>query len=112
LFVAVDLFVGGRHGVDRKAAARDLLTVVDRDEAFFRDAESVGGKGPIRRRHDDSQLRIDLQKRAERLGIQVVGVVVARGDHVDEVEPLRGHGSLGHPHVRFVGGGVLLGERI
>ena len=44
--------------------------------------------------------------------VQMIGVVVAGGHHVDEVQPLRLDRPLRHAHVRLVGGGVLLGQRI
>jgi len=40
----------------------------------------------------------------------VVGVVVAGGDEVDEVEVLGGHHAGRHANVRLVRGGVFLGD--
>src|SRR5882724_3590110 len=42
----------------------------------------------------------------------MVGVIVAGGDHVDKVEARRVNDALGHADVRFVGCGVLPGQRV
>ena len=52
------------------------------------------------------------RERAQRVGVEVVGVRVRGGHDVDEAEPRRVDHPLGHAHVRLVGAGVLAGQRV
>src|SRR5205807_2188588 len=46
-------------------------------------------------------------RRRERVGVEMVGVIVGRGDDIYEVEAFGGDDAGGHADVGFVGGGVF-----
>ena len=77
-----------------------------------RDADARRHERPVRLGDDDRDIGVRVTQGAKRLGIQMVGVVVARRDHVDEVQPRRIDHALGHPHMWLVGAGVLDGQRV
>ena len=110
--VALDLLVGGGDGRDAEAGHLDLSAVVEAHRSRRIDLQPLGGEGAVGLRHDEDQFRVGVEERAEGLGVEVVGVVVARRHHVDEVQPRRIEDALGHADVGLVGPGVLLGERV
>jgi hypothetical protein len=75
-------------------------------------SDAINNQFSIRFGTDDFKLRVGLKQGNEGVFVQMVCMCVARGDNVDEVEALGGHDDLGHADVRFVGGGIFLGEGI
>ncbi len=104
--VALDRLVGGGHGGDREAGDLDRLAVVDARPA----------RGPTRSaasaRCASGATSVDAGQRAQRVGVEVVGVRVRGGHDVDEAEPGRVDDELGHAHVRLVGVRVLARQRV
>ena len=76
------------------------------------DLQAIRDELAIRFRDDDRHPRIGAQQRDERVGVEMIGVIVAGGDDVDEVEPRGIDDARGHAHVRLVGVRVLRRQRI
>ena len=70
----------------------------------------MGCKRYIRCRNDHRQRWICLQQRAKRFAIQVIGVVMARGDDINKIEPLGQKRNRRHAHMGLGGVGILLRE--
>ena len=87
-------------------------TVIQRRQTRLLNAQTFGRETGVRRGHYHRQPRVCPQQRHEGLGVQMVGVIMTGGHHVDEVQPLRSYDPPGHADVRFVGRGVLLRQRV
>src|SRR5690606_31123186 len=81
-------------------------------QARFGKSEPLGGEDDVRLGDDDLEPRAPFEKRKERLGIEVIRVVVARGDDIDLVEARGIDHTLGDADVRLVGRSVLPRQRI
>lgn len=60
---------------------------------------------------DESEISIEPENGLKGFRIQMVGVIVAGGDHVDRIETLGPNDAFRHSNMRLVGLGVLLGQR-
>ena len=106
------VLVRSRHGVQLEWAKRNRLPGVDGLELVGIHAQPLGGECAVGRRNEQFHLGIGLDKGGQRLAIEVVSMVVARGGEVDEVQRVRRNDQPGHARVWLVGGGVLARERV
>jgi len=107
-----DQVVRGGDGSNLEAGDRNGLPGIETARLFSHDTEAVHDEFAISFRNDNFDRRIYPEKWNKSLLVQVIGVIVARGDHVNEVKPLRSYHALGHAHVRFVGGSVFVGQGV
>jgi hypothetical protein len=76
---------------------------------LFRDeAEAIHHKFAIGFGNDQLDFSIRAQKGDKGLFVQVVRVIVARGNDVDEIQTFGSNDALGHAHMGLVGRGVFL----
>src|SRR6185295_3470580 len=88
------------------------LFCIHSTRVFEHYTETIRHESAVRLGNHQLHSRIRLHQRYERLLVEVVRVIVARGHHIDEVEALRHNDAFSHAHVRPVGGGVFVRERI
>jgi hypothetical protein len=110
--VALHGLVGRRDRVQLHAARPDGPALVEAERPVDVDPEPLGDEGAGGLRDHQRRLGVAAQHGTERLGVEVVGVGVARRDDVDAVEERRVDDALAQAHVRAVRGGVLPGQRV
>ena len=79
---------------------------------FEHHTQPIRDEAAIRLGHDELQFGIHAHERRQRLLVEMVRVIVTRRDDINEVEALRRDHALGHSHVRLVGLGIFVRERI
>src|SRR5713101_122367 len=111
-FVFLNQIVRGGKSVNREAAQGVAFSVVEPARVFDRDFEAVDHELAISFRNDQLHFGVGLDQGKERVAVEMIGVIMAGGDHVDEVEPFGSDDALGHSDVGFVCVCVFFGKRI
>ena len=112
IFILLRPLVGRRHGVDFERSDRCELAGIEAPRQLGDSFQPVNDELAVRLCNDQFHLRIHAEQGNQRLGIEMVGVIMARGDNVNEVQPIRRDHRLGHPHMRLVRVRILLRQRI
>ena len=112
ILISFQLLVRRRHGVNPEARRGRELPGIQTAGQLGDYFQPVNDELAIRLRNNQVHFRIRAQKGAQGLGIEMVRVIVARGDAIDKIQSLRRHHALGHAHVRLVSGRVFFRQRI
>ena len=112
LFVLLQFVVRRGHTVNREAHDGHRFARLQTARKIAVHLQPLPYEITVCFRNDQHQVRIHAQQRAQCFRIQMVGVLVAGSDDIDEIEALRLDDSLGHANVRLVRVGVFVRKRI
>ena len=83
------LLVRRRDGVQLNRAKCNRLPGVDGLELVGIDVQAIGGECVVGRRHEQLHLRVGLHEGDQCFAVKMVGVIVAGGGEVDEIQRIR-----------------------
>ena len=110
--VFVEGLVRRRDAGEFKIGQGSRFSSVQAQELLCGDPQAISCELPVGFGDHQPQRWIDAKQRFQRLGIEMVGVVMARGDDIDKIQSFRRDYARGHPHVGFIGLRVFGRERI
>ena len=100
----------GGNGGEFEIAAGGRFGILKADRPCGLGAQALRHKRAVGFGDNHLQARVDGAERQQRFGIEMIGVVMAGGNYVDEVKLLRSDDATGHAGMRLISGGVFLGE--
>jgi hypothetical protein len=111
-FIRFELLVGGGDGVDGERREADGCAGIEANGEFEDEVEPVGDELAVGFRDDQVEAWVGGEQGFQGVGIEMIGVVVARGDHLNEIERFGCHHPLGHLDVGLVGQRIFAGQRV